>query len=107
MACASATANPFKLPRSKLPPEPYTNIDHSWRLGGKALERQRLEFLMFAPKGHKILLEVDGPRHIADDDGRASLDRYAAQLAADRALVLQGFTIFRFGANELSAGRSA
>jgi hypothetical protein len=29
MACASATANPFKLPRSKLPPEPYTNIDHS------------------------------------------------------------------------------
>src|SRR3954470_3047263 len=30
MACASATANPFKLPRSKLPPEPYTNIDHSW-----------------------------------------------------------------------------
>src|SRR4051794_41137901 len=33
MACASATANPFKLPRSKLPPEPYTNIDHSWPNG--------------------------------------------------------------------------
>ena len=62
---------------------------------------------MFAPKGHKILLEVDGPQHFTEDDGRASLDRYAAQLAADRALVLQGFTIFRFGANELSAGRSA
>lgn len=59
---------------------------------------------MFSPKGRKILLEVDGPRHIADDDGRASLGRYAAQLATDRALVLQGFTIFRFGANELSAG---
>ena len=60
---------------------------------------------MFAPKGRRILLEVDGPHHIADGDGCTSLDRYAAHLAADRALVLQDFTIFRFGANELSASR--
>jgi very-short-patch-repair endonuclease len=85
----------------------YDPLTRQQRLGGKALERQRLDFLMFAPKGRKILLEVDGPQHFTDDDGRASLDRYAAQLAADRALILQGFTIFRFGANELSAGRSA
>src|SRR4051812_18883310 len=95
---------PALLPQVWLHHDPLTRQQ---RLGGKALERQRLDFLMFAPKGHKILLEVDGPRHIADDDGRASLDRYAAQLAADRALVLHGFTIFRFGANELSAGKSA
>jgi hypothetical protein len=29
---------------------------------------------MFAPKGRKILLEVDGPQHFTNDDGRASLD---------------------------------
>jgi very-short-patch-repair endonuclease len=83
----------------------YDPLTRQQRLGRKALERQRLDFLMFAPQGRKILLEVDGPHHIADDDGRASLGRYAAQLAADRALVLQAFTIFRFGANELSPNR--
>lgn len=77
--------------------------------GRDALLRFRMDFLLLLPQGVRIVIEVDGKHHYADDAGRADVVRYAQMVAADRELKLAGYQIFRFGAHELlgdSAGAS-
>jgi very-short-patch-repair endonuclease len=69
--------------------------------GRDALLRFRMDFLLLLPQGVRIVIEVDGKHHYADEAGRADVVRYAQMAAADRELKLAGYQIFRFGAHEL------
>jgi very-short-patch-repair endonuclease len=69
--------------------------------GRDALLRFRMDFLLLLPQGVRVVIEVDGKHHYADEAGRADVVRYAQMVAADRELKLAGYQIFRFGAHEL------
>ena len=70
------------------------------RRGMDALLRQRMDFLLLLPAGVRIVLEVDGQDHYAED-GRPAPQQYAEQVKADRELKLCGYDVYRFGAAEL------
>lgn len=69
--------------------------------GPQALLRFRMDFLMLFPHGVRVVIEVDGKQHYAQDNGQADVSRYAKMAAADRELKLSGYEVFRFGAEEL------
>lgn len=69
--------------------------------GPDALLRFRMDFLLLLPGGVRVVVEVDGKHHYADEAGRADVNRYGAMMAADRDLRLSGYEVFRFGAAEL------
>ncbi len=71
--------------------------------GPDALLRFRMDFLLLLPHGVRIVIEVDGKHHYADDTGTADVQRYAQMTRADRELKLSGYEVFRFGAAELLA----
>lgn len=68
--------------------------------GKDALLRHRMDFLLLLPRGHRVVLEVDGKHHYANGD-RADPAAYAKNMRADRDLKLTGYEVFRFGATEL------
>lgn len=69
--------------------------------GLDALTRLRMDFLLLLPGHARVVVEIDGKLHYADDDGKASPIRYAKTMAADRDLRLRGYEVYRFGAIEL------
>jgi very-short-patch-repair endonuclease len=69
--------------------------------GAQALLRHRMDFLLLLPRGHRVVLEVDGMHHSADPRRKADPAAYAANMRADRDLRLSGYDVFRFGATEL------
>lgn len=75
--------------------------------GVDALGRSRMDFLLLLPGGVRVVLEVDGQQHYADEDGRASPSRYAEMVALDRDLRLFGYEVYRFGGAELSSDSAA
>ncbi|MGH7788571.1 MAG: hypothetical protein ACRERC_17000 [Candidatus Binatia bacterium] len=75
--------------------------------GAQALSRFRMDFLMLLPSGIRVVLEVDGRHHYADDSGRADPAEYGRMVAADRDLKLAGYEVFRFGASELQGKSGA
>jgi hypothetical protein len=91
---------PALLPQVYLHFDPLTGRQRQ-RLGlADRLGRERMDFLLLLPSGVRIVLEVDGKQHYADED-RASPERYAEMVAQDRALRLRGYEVFRFGGYEL------
>ncbi len=70
--------------------------------GADALLRFRMDFLLLMPHGVRVVLEVDGKHHYADDSGRASPATYSRTMQSDRDLKLAGYEVFRFGTKELS-----
>jgi very-short-patch-repair endonuclease len=72
------------------------------RRAGGTLTRQRMDFLLLLDRHRRVVLEVDGIQHCADDDGSASTARYAEMVAADPELRLARYEAFRFGGAELS-----
>jgi very-short-patch-repair endonuclease len=68
--------------------------------GTDALLRFRMDFLLLLPRGQRVVLEVDGMRHYANN-GRPDPSAYASNMRADRDLKLSGYEVFRFGAAEL------
>jgi len=94
---------PALLPQVWLSYDPLTREQ---RYGKPALDRQRLDFLMYLPGRRKVIIEVDGIYHISKGDGRACLETYSKGLAADRGLMAKGYTIYRFGANEIQQDAS-
>lgn len=68
--------------------------------GRDAMLRQRMDFLLLLPAGVRIVLEVDGQHHYAEN-GRPAPQRYAELAKADRELKLCGYDVYRFGAAEL------
>jgi hypothetical protein len=75
--------------------------------GPDALLRFRMDFLLLLDGGVRVVVEVDGKQHYADDSGQAAVAKYAAMVAADRELKLGGYDVFHFGGAELEgeAGR--
>ncbi|MFI8558981.1 hypothetical protein [Pseudomonas putida] len=71
------------------------------RRGKDALLRSRMDFLLLLPGGVRVVIEVDGKHHYSDPDGRSSPRLYSEMMAADRALRLVGYEVYRFGASEL------
>lgn len=88
---------PVLLPEVWLHWDPRTVSER----GRDALLRFRMDFLMLLPNGVRVVIEIDGKHHYANDDGRADIDRYAKMVSADRELKLSGYQVFRFGAAEL------
>ncbi|MEX2260895.1 MAG: hypothetical protein WD696_03030 [Bryobacteraceae bacterium] len=70
--------------------------------GPDALLRFRMDFLLLLPNNVRVVIEVDGKQHYADDDGAANPHKYAAMVAADRDLQLAGYEVYHFGGAELS-----
>jgi hypothetical protein len=74
----------------------------SWQRETPApITRQRMDFLLLLPGRRRVVLEVDGKQHYADDNGRASPARYAEMARSDRELRLGGYEVYRFGGAEL------
>jgi very-short-patch-repair endonuclease len=94
---------PALLPQVWLAFDPLTRQQ---RLGEAAVDRQRLDFLMYLPGRRKVIIEVDGIYHISKGDGRACLETYSKGLAADRGLMAKGYMIYRFGADEIQKDAS-
>jgi very-short-patch-repair endonuclease len=60
-----------------------------------------MDFLMLLRNDARIVIEMDGKHHYADDDGKASPERYAGMVSADRDLRLRGYEVYRFGGKEM------
>lgn len=69
--------------------------------GRKRLPRQRMDFLFLLPGNARVVVEVDGRQHFAEENGIGSLAKYAEMVAEDRRLKLAGYEVYRFGSNEL------
>lgn len=69
--------------------------------GRHALLRFRMDFLLLLPNNVRVVIEVDGKQHYADDGGLANPKKYAAMAAADRELQLAGYEVYHFGGAEL------
>ncbi|MEV5751696.1 hypothetical protein AB0L00_28080 [Actinoallomurus sp. NPDC052308] len=98
---------PALIPQVWLHYDPMTRRHRRKLNKGDVLERERIDFLMLLPRGIRIVIEVDGRHHYADDDGRASTKRYADMVAEDRRLRLDGYEVFRFGGLELAGNQAA
>lgn len=55
----------------------------------------------------RVVIEVDGRHHYANDAGHEDPVRYAEMVKADRELRLAGYEVFRFGAAELDGTKGA
>jgi very-short-patch-repair endonuclease len=66
-----------------------------------------MDFLMLFPGNQRVVIEVDGQHHYADDDGHAQPRRYAQMVSEDRKLRLAGYEVYRFGGYELSGEQAA
>lgn len=64
-----------------------------------------MDFLLLLPRRARVVLEIDGIQHYADD-GAPSPRRYAEMVSEDRALRLARYEVYRFG-QELVGGRAA
>lgn len=74
--------------------------------GADALLRFRMDFLLLLPRGQRVVLEVDGMQHYANN-GRPDPSAYASNMRADRDLKLSGYEVFRFGGAELQHRQQA
>lgn len=69
--------------------------------GARALLNHRMDFLMLLPGSVRVVIEVDGQQHYADESGRASTSKYAELVASTRELSLSGYEVYRFAGLEL------
>jgi very-short-patch-repair endonuclease len=74
--------------------------------GAQALLNHRMDFLLLLPGGARVVIEVDGVQHYADDTRRADTRRYARLVSGDRELKLAGYDVYRFGGIELQGPES-
>jgi len=85
------------IPQVYLHYDPYTINQLA---NGKRLARQRMDFLLLFSNHIRVVLEVDGKQHYAEQE-QANPQRYAAMVSEDRRLRLAGYEIYRFGGYEL------
>lgn len=71
--------------------------------GARALLNHRMDFLMLLPGGVRVVIEVDGKQHYADQCGRASTSKYTELVVGARELTLSGYEVYRFSGLELQA----
>lgn len=93
-----------KLNDKNLPaliPQVYCHYDpkSAKMRNGKIYVHQRMDFLMLVSNNRRVVIEIDGKQHYADDD-KASPELYAKMVEDDRKLKLYGYDVFRFGGYE-------
>jgi very-short-patch-repair endonuclease len=96
----------FHLPALVL--QVYLHYDpYTWAQRSKAgpLARQRMDFLMLLRGRRRVVIGIDGIQHYAVGK-QASPARYAAMVAEDRRLYLDGYEVVRFGGDEFRAGET-
>ncbi len=98
--CGLYRARGFDTPA--LIPQVYLHYDPYTRRASMPLARQRMDFLLLLPHRRRVVIELDGMSHYADDQQRADPQRYAQMVAEDRALQLAGYEVYRFGGHELA-----
>lgn len=91
---------PALIPQVYLHYDPVTQRARDRAGEGKPLERQRMDFLILFSDRHRVVIEVDGKQHYAQDD-TASPALYADMVKEDRRLRLDGYELYRFGGHEL------
>lgn len=99
---SAVTRLPALLPEVWLHWDPKTVRER----GARALLNHRMDFLLLLPHHQRIVVEVDGVHHYADEDGQAKPGKYAASMRADRLLKLSGYEVYRFGGAELTDGKA-
>jgi hypothetical protein len=92
---------PALVPQVYLHYDPYTKRELVLLPGGRELVRQRMDFLLLPSERRRIVIEIDGKQHYADDAGNASPEKYASMVGEDRRIQLAGYEVFRFGGGEL------
>jgi very-short-patch-repair endonuclease len=90
---------PALIPQVYLHYDPYTRRQLGEQPG--PLERQRMDFLLLFPRHVRVVVELDGVQHYADDTRRADPARYARMVREDRRLQLAGYEVYRFGGHDL------
>jgi hypothetical protein len=95
---------PALIPQVYLHYDPYTAWELETMNGGE-LVRQRMDFLMLMSDRRRVVIEVDGQHHYANDpytdQAKPSPRLYAEMVAEDRRIRLAGYEVHRFGAYEL------
>ena len=71
-------------------------------------EHQRMDFMMILSPEHRIVIEIDGIQHYAENQNIsgtyykcANVDKYASMVKAHREMSLNGYDVYRFGGKEL------
>ena len=110
--CEFIMKNGRNLPA--LIPQVYLYYDpkiRSERKGKPIFEHQRMDFMFVISREHRIVIEIDGIQHYADDKNIggtyykcADVNRYAQMMKAHREMVLDGYDVYRFGGKELYVG---
>jgi hypothetical protein len=98
---ASGYLVPALLPQVYLHFDPLTKKQRAALGIPERLDRERMDFLLLLPGHIRIVIEVDGKQHYADDD-TASPRLYSEMVAEDRALRIRGYEVYRFGGYELA-----
>lgn len=83
-------------------PQVYLHYDphvKKWRGNDIVYTHQRMDFLMLLPNGIRIIIEIDGKQHYAEED-KASPKLYAEMVKDTRELQLKGYEVYRFGGYE-------
>jgi len=96
--CSLYGSQGFDIPA--LIPQVYLHYNPYSCRGRSSLVRQRMDFLLLLPGRRRVVLELDGRQHYADEQGRADTARYAEMVAEDRKLRLAGYEVYRFGGAE-------
>ncbi len=81
----------------------------------KIFEHQKMDFMMIIGPSQRVVIEIDGQQHYADDEVApsnkykhyASPSRYAEMMKAHREMSLAGYDVYRFGGRELWIGGGA
>ncbi|MGX1907681.1 hypothetical protein ACWIID_02275 [Streptomyces phaeochromogenes] len=89
---------PAILPQVYLHYDPIAQKDRD-RQNGRVIPVQVRDFMLFAPGGRRIILEIDGKEHYSVGDEPAPKE-YAKMTKEDRRLRLQGYEVYRFGGYE-------
>ncbi|MER5639210.1 hypothetical protein ABT095_19895 [Kitasatospora sp. NPDC002227] len=95
-------AMPAILPQVYLHDDPLTQKARDMK-GGRVLDSQVRDFMMFLPGGRRVVLEIDGKEHYATQDGRVDASAYAKTARDSRRLTLHGYELYRFGGFEFAA----
>lgn len=89
---------PALIPQVYLHYDPYTIKQLQDQ---RRLVRQRMDFLFLLSDRIRVVIEIDGKQHYAEQD-KASPKLYSEMVAEDRRLKLSGYEVYRFGGHEFS-----
>ena len=94
---------PALVPQVYLHYDPYTLKQLQDQ---RRLVRQRMDFLFLLSDRIRIVIEIDGKQHYAEED-KPSPRLYSEMVAEDRRLKLSGYEVYRFGGYELESKSAA